>query len=669
MRYCLLFYGFLFSAVVSGQDLTDPSEIVQDHLNKPDDEEVLWQETMYDYYRNPIDLNKATREDFQQMLILSSVQIENLLNYRLKYGPFVNPLELQVIPGFDPSLVRKLLPYVNVSEIQSPRTFVNQYVKRNKSYFLLRFDRVLEQKKGYRYFTGPAYSGSPDRFIFRFRSSVPGEYSYGFLFEKDAGEAFRWDKSLKTYGFDYYSAHVAVFNKGKLKAAVAGDYNLQFGQGLVAGSSFSFGKGPMVIQAGNRVQRGIIPYNSLNESGFFRGLASTITVARMAEVSTFFSYRKKDAYVNDSTGSFTGFSGSGLHRTYSEILKKKAVGEMAAGANVSFFNRSRKAMAGFTSVSTFLDYSIQAFEDPYRRFNFSGDKNIVNGINWSLYHSHINFFGEAAMSGNGGKAFLTGVLKSLCKEVDILMLYRTYQKDFHSFYGNAFAENSTPANESGIYSAISLRPHTKFEINAFFDYFRFPWLRYNVDAPGVGREYLVRATYSFSKKTICYFQYREEVKDKNIAGNESHFDLPVTLKKSYLILNLTDAGESLSWQSRMILTGLNNQYSGVTILADLSLIRRTFTVTGRYAIFDVSEYETRHYIHERDLLYTFSIPAYYGKGIRSYVVFRAKLAREADISFKVSRTRWFDRDTNGSGYEQINSSHKTEFRMQVISRF
>src|SRR5690606_29752456 len=91
------------------------------------------------------------------------------------------------------------------------------------------------------------YAGSEDKFLLRFILNPSKNVSLRLSAEKDAGEELIWDPSTKRYGADFVSFHVAVKDVGKIKKIVAGDYQLQFGQGLVLGAGFAPGKGSETI--------------------------------------------------------------------------------------------------------------------------------------------------------------------------------------------------------------------------------------------------------------------------------------------------------------------------------------------------------------------------------------------------------------------------------------
>ena len=79
---------------------------------------------------------------------------------------------------------------------------------------------------------------------------------------------------------------------------------------------------------------------------------------------------------------------------------------------------------------------------------------------------------------------------------------------------------------------------------------------------------------------------------------------------------------------RPVLTGLRNKNEnqdpafGCLLSQDLSYKspKQNITLSLLYALFDVDSYNERIYSYENDVQYSYSIPAYYGKGIRSMIL-------------------------------------------------
>jgi hypothetical protein len=70
------------------------------------------------------------------------------------------------------------------------------------------------------------------------------------------------------------------------------------------------------------------------------------------------------------------------------------------------------------------------------------------------------------------------------------LLHRYIHKEYQALYADAFTENSSPTNENGMYIGLNLQPTNGLQAGLYLDMYKFPWLRYQVDGPGWGREYL-----------------------------------------------------------------------------------------------------------------------------------------------------------------------------------
>jgi hypothetical protein len=138
------------------------------------------------------------------------------------------------------------------------------------------------------------YHGSPDRMYMRFRTSRPGDFSLGFTAEKDAGEKIAWAPERKQYGAGFLSFHAQVLNKKKIKNLIIGDYQAQFGQGLVLGSAFGIGKNAEAVSTTRRANIGFMPYTSAYEAGYFRGAAVSYQAAKFVTLHGFYSTRWRD---------------------------------------------------------------------------------------------------------------------------------------------------------------------------------------------------------------------------------------------------------------------------------------------------------------------------------------------------------------------------------------
>ena len=117
--------------------------------------------------------------------------------------------------------------------------------------------------------------------------------------------------------------------------------------------------------------------------------------------------------------------------------------------------------------------------------------------------------------------------------------------------------------------------------------------------------------------------------------------------------------------------GNEDPENGYLIFQDVIYRKRQspFSFTFRYALFDTDSWDSRIYAYEHDVLYAFSIPAFYKRGTRTYLIFRYKIAHGIDIWIRYSQTYYNNIDVISSGLNEIQGSAKSEVKAQVRLKF
>ncbi|WKN41652.1 ComEA family DNA-binding protein [Tunicatimonas pelagia] len=664
-------------------------ETLLENLFTQQDEDVAYEEQyeiLYQLYTQPINLNQADEEGLQELFFLSSRQISNLLHYRQRYGDLRTVYELQFIPAFNHDLIQQMLPFITVNAVPTDTLSWAERWQRADKLLILRQATTLETKRGFipqDTLTDPSLSapfiGSKPQLYTRLRVSRRNDFSLGLTLEKDAGEAIRWQPTQSQYGSDFQSYHLQIQNRGVLENLLIGDYSLQFGQGLLLGQGFNLGKSAFAVTSVGRTRSQLRPYTSSTESGFFRGATATLQqdVGKMQlELTPFVSNQWLDAKLHnraDSSLYFRSLQTSGWHRTESERNSQDQAREQVIGGNVLLKNRRRNGQIGVSYVRTAFDYRWQRSDELRNFHEFSGKVNEAWGVFGNYRYRHYHFFGEAARSASGGWGAVGGLSASLSSTVEMAWVLRHYSPDFHSFYGNALSEGSRPINEQGFYWGLRMEPFKKATLSAYYDYFRFPWLRFRVDAPSTGHELLARFDYQLTRWTSLFAQFREEEKAINVDLDSLSVRVPLPGNKRQLALGITHTPvEGLRLNTRWQQTAYRlNQATdrGWVIAQDVTYQRGRWKTDLRFALFDAEEYDTRQYLYEHDLLYTFSIPAYSGQGSRTYWVLRYKLNRHLSFWTKIGRTVYADRNVIGSSVDAIDGNTRTDIRAQVIVKF
>ena len=88
-----------------------------------------------------------------------------------------------------------------------------------------------------------------------------------------------------------------------------------------------------------------------------------------------------------------------------------------------------------------------------------------------------------------------------------------------------------------------------------------------------------------------------------------------------------------------------------------------------YGMFDTNDYSARISSYERGMLYAFSMPSFYGKGVRFAINSRYDFNRNLMIMAKFGQTRYTDRNAIGSGLETIYDDTKADVNFQLRWKF
>ncbi len=75
------------------------------------------------------------------------------------------------------------------------------------------------------------------------------------------------------------------------------------------------------------------------------------------------------------------------------------------------------------------------------------------------------------------------------------------------------------------------------------------------------------------------------------------------------------------------------------------------------------------FTYEDDLLYTFSVPAFSGRGQRAYALVRWSPTGRLTLLAKVATTRFEDVRSVGSGLDEVEGNRLREVRVQLRWRF
>jgi hypothetical protein len=678
-----------------------------ERLAEDSDDDLDFEDLLENYIflsENPINLNSDEVVRLLELHLINAFQYEELQKYRRYYGDFLFMEELEMLDGIDEQTLAILAPVVYVGkDLTKDKITLKKLASYGKHQVLGRFEQVLESQQGYASYSdeeilakpNSRFLGSPQRYQLRYTYNYRNKVRAGFVLEKDPGEMFFTDHVIDTVkallgkqyhrGFDFVGFHLYAKDMGIVKAAVIGDYQMSWGQGLTMWSGMSFGKagaGSSIMKQG----RGLSPKSSASETLFMRGTAVTLGGGPFG-ATVFYANRMIDANVSvadslEEAEMVSSLQETGYHRTIGEIQDRHAIRQQVVGGHLAYAIAHFEV--GYTLHHTWLNVPLQLKPSHYNQYYFQGSRLTNQGLDFKYVKGKYALFGEAAMSYNNDTmvkqqtqrpiafAGLIGMTVKPTGYLNFTILYRNYGKAYQNLFSNAFGEGSRNQGQNGVYLGVEVAPAPYWNFLAYADQFRFTWLTSQVNAPSWGHDYYMRLSHSFSKKTSAYLQFRSKTKMKNSTDGMTFSHYPIFYTKNSVRFNISYGFNDFVFGNKVEGAHYRNDDGsnayGYYLCQDIAYKPegKPFNLTFRYALFDAQDYNARVYAYENDVLYAFSVPALYGKGMRVYLLGKLKFLDALTLYARIGSTFYTDRETISSGPTQIEGNHKTDLKVEVV---
>lgn len=727
IKYYLLFGIYLLLLTNTfAQNEENFNQIIEELMQNNEDDSYDY-DTYYEHFNElknkQIDLNSASIYDLESSQLFDEEQINSLLKHIEKNGKLISIYELQAIPYFETDFIRNIIPFVKVKgNIDDFNIKFGKLISKGKYQMFLRYQQKFPKTEGYK---NNNYLGNPSKLYLRFKYNYGNRFSYGITAEKDAGEPMFKNKNKA--GFDFYSFHLFWRKNAKWQAIAFGDYQINMGQGLVLWTGFGFNKSVSAAIV-KKQSTTLKPFTSVNEYLFMRGAAFTYQ-AKDFLFTPFVSFKNIDGNINytdtlENEIESNRIQLAGYHRTVIELQSKNALQELKTGFNLQYLKRNKHI--GLNYVNTYFTKPI-AFElKLYNKYQFQGKLLQNISVDYHFLLKSFHFFGEEALSisqNQVGYALLNGVIFNPSKFADISLVHRYYAPQYQTVnYTKAFGENTAPNNEHGIYFGTQLNPLSKITLSAYYDFYKFPWLKYRADKPSKGQDVLFQIKYKHNKNFEMYCTYKWETKEENtkieLDANdrilitkqnrtylENYFGENVfqtnelnqqflantsTLSKSTIeaatlitpistqrlrlhISYQLNKNWNISSRAEMSFYNdkINVKQTGFLVYQSIAYNNYKFPLSfsARIALFDIPKYDARIYAYENDVLYQFTIPAFYKTGLRTYLNLQYDISKNIQVWLRLANTYYNKEKSIGTGNEQINSKNVFELKTQLRLKF
>ncbi len=619
---------------------------------------VQFSELLLSYEKNPISLNTATQEELAAFPLLNTFMAYHIIAYRRSSGGIATYYELLNLKEFNRELITWLMPFTTLQKKSNTIVFKDVFRRANHQ-MAVRYQRFAQTKKGFDNVNSP-FTGDANALYLRYRLNYKNRIFTGVTLQKDEGEPYLVSGTAYP---DYSSFHLEVRDVGPAKTIIVGDFYANYGQGLALWSSLSYGKTAEATET-QRFGKGLRYYSGADENRFFRGLATSWKIKNFS-FDFFGSKHKVDATLNN-TGLATSLVESGMHRSNTEISKRKIQSIQTLGGHAQWQQNSFEI--GLTAYHYKFGIPIAKKEGAYAVYQFYGKENFVVSTDFQWVLNKTILYGEMAASKSGGTAFTGGFKTQVTDAVTINGLVRAIGKEYQTLYNAPFAETGN-AGERGVYLGIKYDINSRFFIKAYADHYSYTWLRFQVSAPSYGKDYLLHLEYR-KGNVKTYLRYRNRSGMININGENSK--------------EIQNANQQqIRWHGQLLLSSLlklNTRIEIKTYKAQkkeigymfyqeivFSLRKIPLKFYTRLSYFNAPIFTTALYAREDDLPFTYNLALLNNEGVKYYVMVKY-VVKNVSFYLRWAHVNYFGLDELGSGNDAIVGNQKSEVKFMISLR-
>lgn len=648
-----------------------------------EDEQLLLD--LYEIHLHPLNLNAFDIREFRELPFLDEMQLIDLMDYALRHRPVLSTGELMAVRSLDWRTRRLLQLFCTAGPTGGTHTgtLLDTLINERRKPVIdneltVRGDIPLYTKVGFANYSAEELAASPNKVYqgsqpylsLRYTLNVDKRVEAGLMLEKDVGEE----------GVDYWAAYAVLHQLGAIETLAVGHFRASFGLGLAINNGTSFGKMMMLSSIG-RTDRGFRRHSSMSETGYLQGAGVTVRVGESWRLSAYASSKDTDGTINSDSTGLSSLKTDGLHRTLLEKSKKGIVTKTDVGGNVQW-QRGRWKLSGtvaYTHYSIPLMPKYDTTSSLYRLYNAQGTDFLVGSLCYGYTARRVRFTGETAMS-KGGHLATLNMLQTELSGHKLTLIFRSYDKQFVSVNGRSFSENSSPQNESGLYVGWSYNLSRHWQAQAYVDGMYFPWMKYQVSGSSYAVDAQAQLVYNQGAHNLS-LRYRVKSKQRDISITDSTAQLMFSTTQSLRLVHTWQATKQLSLKTSAIGSCAHRPDTGsewgfslgeqLTWRKRLHMGRRTNTLrlTGGLTYFHTDSYSARVYAYEPGMRYSFNMRAFYYHGLRAVAMASVPIVDGLDVTAKIGCTKYFDRETIGTGLDEILQSHREDIQLQAHWKF
>lgn len=663
--FCLLMF-WMSAIAISAQQFTFEQfyNLVLNYLGEDDEGEALdvqdLELRLRRAYDNPIDWNRATRQQLEDLVFVSGGQIEELLFYADYYGPVRSLAELKLVHDIESPLLLLLPSVLYVGEDMDTTRWTDAFRYLSHE-VVLRSDVTLEPRKGYQ---SGHYFGSPFRLFGRYDFEAGNNFRVGLTAESDAGEPWF---SHGGRGFDHYRGYVEVSNLGVVSRAVVGAYRVGFGRGLLFGQQV-YGNRLSQVMSRSGGEYGVSGYSGVSELPTLVGAAASVQIDKFS-VTPFYGYTSLDA--DTAGGVWHSYSTSGYHRTESEIAKRGTLGLHTVGVNGSYTQRFFNV--GLTAYGVFFSLPAVIGSGDWSATDFEGRNQWGVSVDYGFHKQRVRFSGETVIAQGVAVATTNTLLIRPLGELQFALNHRYFSPHYHAFWANSASSLSGVNGEHGASFAMQVPVGRAKNVSFLADVYKPLWASTTMSDTEVGYELRGQFQGIFASDKTVYASLRYKVRPAWYREEDWYISQSSTDRVGQLYLKFSYEASGCRFVTGMqanvaqerILGEFTKPTLGWLFYQDVAydVEQVPLRLKARMALYGAPTWANRFYLYESDVPMSGYTPALYGSAFRWYLMADYKFKFGFTAALRIAQTIYSDREVIGLSHDQIDKPHKTDIHI------
>lgn len=622
-----------------------------------------WARELADLKNNPLNVNDLDNPKWIEVLHLSEYRYYQLRKYVDMHGSILSWGELAAVEGFDAAWVQAMRPYLEVGEWK-PSLRAGMKKPKSRSEFLLRHSRILESQAAYEDDNGRMYEGSPDMLLLKYTYRRGRNFKMGLVAEKDAGESFFRASNLQ--GFDFYSFYLSYEGKRGLQRLLAGDYQLQLGQGI----AMEMGYQPQSLSPESLQKESFLKaHSSAGEGNFLRGMAAQFRLSDQWRSCVFFSLNRVDAQKEESDSSVSAVYRGGYHRTATEIGREANLRQLCCGVRTAY--RGNALEIGIGVYGAGYTSRLEKEWKTYSQFRYASLFCTNFSADYQYIRNHLFLNGETVFDIQGRLATSHICVFHPDDRVQFSLGYRYMGKAFQSV-SDLLSQSASHSNEQTFALRFRMLSGQSGEWNLSWEQSYYPWLKYRIDAPSEASDFQCRYAANLNAENSMLCVYRWKCSQQNLTLGNIRV-LENKQRHSFRFRWKAQASPCwsfrLQWDAVAGKQGASSWQYATVLSQEVAYTQERWKCVYGLALFDTDSYDVRIGISERDVLYAMSSVVCMGRGIRNYLLLSFCLTSSIHLYVKAAVHTYADREEIGSGPTLIKASHKSEVKSQLVWKF